>query len=87
MRAKLRVQSVVPDEFGERLVMEAVCKDGLYPEDGSDEDQTYAHYSPSATLDIYIANPALRGKIKEGEKYYVDFTLAPEAPVEAAAAG
>lgn len=81
MRAKLQVETVDTDEHGERLTMVAVGKNGGgYPQDGSDEDNTYAHFTPSATLQIYIANPALRGKIKEGEKYYVDFTLADAAP-------
>ena len=47
-----------------------------YPADGSDEDNTYAKFSPSASLTIAIANPALLGKFTVGEKYYVDFTPA-----------
>lgn len=38
----------------------------------------YAKFSPSATLQISITNPALLGKFKAGEKYYVDFTPADE---------
>lgn len=37
---------------------------------------TYAEFSPSASLEINIANPALFGKLRAGEKYYVDFTQA-----------
>jgi hypothetical protein len=65
MRAKFVVSSV-----------NAVAKSGPYPADGSDEDNTYAHYSPSAECSITIANPALHGKFVAGQKFYVDFTEA-----------
>jgi hypothetical protein len=32
--------------------------------------------SPGANLTIHIANPALWGKFKHGDKFYVDFTPA-----------
>lgn len=81
MRAKLRVGSVLPYQQGgvvtqERLVMHGVAKTGAYPEDGSDEDNTFAKFSPSATFDIQIANPALIGKFEVGQTFYVDFTPA-----------
>ncbi len=60
----------------ETLHFSAVAKSGSYPEDGSDEDNTYAKFSPSANLSISITNPALLGKFTPGEKYYVDFTPA-----------
>lgn len=47
-----------------------------YPSDGSDEDNTYAKFSPSGSLSLTVANPALVGKFAEGEKYYLDFTKA-----------
>lgn len=59
----------------ETLHMHAVAA-SKYPEDGSDEDNTYAKFSPGANLQINIANPALFGKFKVGEKYYLDFTQA-----------
>jgi hypothetical protein len=52
-----------------------------YPEDGTDEDNDFAKWSPSGNFEISCNNPALFGKIKQGEKYYVDFTLANPAPV------
>lgn len=45
-----------------------------YPEDGSDEDNTYASFTPSADLKMHIANPALFGRVKTGDRCYVDFT-------------
>ena len=76
MRAKMKVAEVVKTEHGETLKMCAVCKDGNYGEDGSDEDNTYAKFSPSASLEILVANPALFGQFQPGQKLYVDFTEA-----------
>lgn len=79
MRAKLRVGSVIPHQTdgqttGERLVFHGVAKTGGYPEDGHDEDNSFARWSPSVMLDIQIANPALFGKFAPGDTFYVDFT-------------
>jgi len=76
MRAKMKVESVTVTEYGEKLKLCAVCKSDAYPADGSDEDNTYAKFSPSASLEIQIQNPALYGKFKPGQKFYVDFTPA-----------
>ncbi len=76
MRAKLQVESVTLSNGSETLKFHAVCKSGSYPADGHDEDNTYARYSPSANLEIIVANPALHGKFKPGQKFYVDFTEA-----------
>ena len=82
MRAKMQVGFVQahfhgPEnaKSGETLTMHAVAA-SKYPEDGSDEDNSYAKFSPGANLTINIANPALFGGFKIGEKYYVDFTPA-----------
>ena len=74
MRAKLQVESVTQHQGGETLRFHAVGKSGA---DGSDEDNTYAHFSPSASLEIFIANERLHGKFTPGQKFYVDFTEAP----------
>ncbi len=85
MRAKLIINSVTEhkqenkiknnqETYAETLKMNAVGKSGTYPEDGSDEDNSYAKWSPSAEFEIYIANPNLFGKFKIGQKFYVDFT-------------
>lgn len=47
-----------------------------YPADGSDENNTFAKFSPSGMLSLTVANPALIGKFTEGEEYYLDFTKA-----------
>lgn len=75
MRAKMEVNKVEQFAESERVFMNAVAAKS-YPADGSDEDNTYAKFSPSGTLELTIANPALRGKVQAGTKFYLDFTLA-----------
>ena len=83
MRAKFVVTSVSVfkdtegKQNGEAVGFNAVARSTPYPADGSDEDNTFAKWSPSATCSIHIANPALFGKHAVGQKYYVDFTPAP----------
>ena len=77
MRAKFAVTSVTKhSDTCETIAFNAVCKSGGYPEDGTDEDNTYAKWTPSASCSIQITNPALVGKFEPGQKYYVDFSPA-----------
>lgn len=85
MRAKFMVTNVkqYKDEngstTGEYLQMRAVGGNKVqsaYPEDGSDEDNTFAKFTPCADLSISIANPVLFGQFKYGDKLYVDFSPA-----------
>lgn len=75
MRAKLKLDTVLIHEHGEDLTFSAVCA-STYPPDGSDENNTYARFTPTASLTISVRNPELFGKFKPGDKYYVDFTKA-----------
>lgn len=86
MRAKLVIDKVTRhSETSESLSFRAVGKSESYPADGSDENNTFAMWTPSASLSMSITNPALIGKFNEGEEYYVDFSLAEAAPEKAAA--
>lgn len=88
MRAKLRAVSVVPsffpkaegDESPAEKSMEELTFCGVaassYPPDGSDENNSFAKWSPSVDLKITVANPALFGAIAQGDEFYVDFTRA-----------
>lgn len=82
MRAKLRVSNITPsrDREGavqnEQVKFHGVAKNSAYPEDGLDENNTYAKFSPSAEFSITVANPALFGTFYIGDEFYVDFTLA-----------
>jgi hypothetical protein len=44
-----------------------VSRSTPYPDDGSDEDNTFAKFSPSVDLSITIANPALLGQFRPGQ--------------------
>ena len=80
MRAKLRIGSVIKhSETSETVQFSGVPKSTGYPADGSDEDNTFAKFSPSVSLAIQIANPALIGKFYVGDTFYVDFTPVPAA--------
>jgi hypothetical protein len=79
MRAKFYITNI--EQFGEpvsqeRLNFSAVGKSGGYGDDGLDEDNTYARFSPQGSLSLTIANPALLGKFAAGEKFYLNFTPA-----------
>lgn len=76
MRAKMQVSDVQSSATSERLSLRAVCKSGAYPTDGSDEDNSFARWTPSAEMTMTINNPDLLGKFKAGDKFYVDFTPA-----------
>ena len=79
MRAKMEVRGVQlegPNVL--KLSMEAVCGKAPFGKVGESEDNTYSLWTPTATLNMFITNPALVDKFKEGQKFYVDFTEAPE---------
>lgn len=81
MRAKLQVGAVFPqrDAQGE-TTSETLHFHGVsassYPADGTDEDNSFAKWSPSVNLQMQITNPALFGKFEPGQKFYCDFTPA-----------
>lgn len=89
MRAKVRVSAVFPIQdgagnlTGERLQLHGASKSGAYPADGSDEDNSFAKWSPSVSMDFHIANPALFGKFKVGDTFYSDFSPALQQAVAA----
>lgn len=64
----------------EELQMNAVCGDVPCGKDGESEDNTYARWTPSASLKMVITNPALFDKFKVGQKFYVDFSESPDSP-------
>lgn len=80
MRAKMQVSSVKVNEGtppSETVAMFPVTSKPFGPE-GESEDNTYARYSPSGSLTLTFNNPVLLGKIKVGQKFYLDFTEAAE---------
>lgn len=78
MRAKMRVNNVERSDNSnsETLHLSAVCKSEGYPADGSDENNSFARWTPSAEMKITVTNPELFGKFRVGQEFYVDFTPA-----------
>lgn len=74
MRCKVKIISVEKFENCEKIVANPVCKSGSYPPDGSDEDNTFAKFSPSGEFSLLIANPELLGVYQPGQIFYVDWT-------------
>jgi len=82
MRAKMSLTSITL--FGgdqQELNLSAVGR-YPYPEDGVDEDNTFARYTPSATIKVLVNNPDLAGKFEVGKLFYVDFTEIEETDCE-----
>lgn len=73
MRAKVRCTGATPVDGGEDLEFIAVGRDDSYPEDGSDPNNTFAKFTPTADLKMSIRNPALFGQIKVGDVFHLDF--------------
>lgn len=78
MRAKVLVQRVDRGIGADHITACPVARSGGYPDDGYDEDNTFAKFSPGGEFKLDIANPNLVGKIEPGQKFYVDFTLVEE---------
>jgi hypothetical protein len=84
MKAKLKVFGIQQHYLGEEkteisglsVKFYAVAPSAPYPEDGSDENNSYARWTPSAELNIQIMNPALFASFEIGDEFYVDFTKA-----------
>ena len=75
MRAKMRVVNVINHgDTSEVITFTAVSKNETYPEDGSDENNTYAQFTPIADLSMTIQNPNLLGKLQVSDEVYLDFT-------------
>jgi len=70
------IKNATGDITQENLTLLPVPKSGAYPSDGSDEDNSYARWTPAGELKLTIQNPALFGKLPIGARFYVDFTPA-----------
>ena len=64
MRAKMKINHIdKPYEGQEILYFNPVSRSDSYPADGSDENNTYAKFSPSGMLSLTVCNPALLGNL------------------------
>ncbi len=76
MRAKFKIKTVTRTEYGQEILnFDDECGKS-YPADGSDEDNSYAKFTPVASLEMHVTNPELLGKFEPGDVFYVDFTKA-----------
>lgn len=71
MRAKLKVQEVTDNGYSDMVKFTTQYSN-------NPEDNSFAKATPTGSCQLQIDNPALRGKLKPGQEYYVDFT--PVAP-------
>lgn len=79
MRAKMQIGSIEVFNGGaETLNLNCVTGNKPFGPEGENEDNTFARYSPSGSMKLTITNPFLAGKFKPGQKFYLDFTEAPE---------
>jgi len=82
MRAKMKVANVKRlvgvdgNVTAEELSAYPVCGNTPFGPNGESEDNTFARFTPGGSLSLTVSNPDLFGKIKPGQKFYVDFTLA-----------
>lgn len=84
MRAKLVVESVRksgPDESLFTNITFRAVSANAYPDDGSDENNTFAKFTPAADLRMSITNPALVDAFEIGDEFVVDFTPTQETRV------
>jgi hypothetical protein len=61
VRCKLQLNEITHNAWGQ----------GSIP-----EDLRFARATPSASMEMWVDNPAALGRLKLGEFYYVDFTPA-----------
>jgi hypothetical protein len=73
MRAKFKIIEIVSTEHGEVLKFSAVCGNKNFGPNGESEDNTYARYTPSGSLEMTVTNPDLIGVHKPGDTFYLDF--------------
>lgn len=74
-RACFYVHTVRDTGYGDLISMFPVLAD----DDVAPGAEYYHEATPSGQLEITVTNPNVQGQIREGQRYYVDFTLVEEA--------
>lgn len=76
LRCKMRVVEVLFSKSEDGSIdQERVKLQAVYGNTG--ENKEWSKWTPSASFDIYISNPAAMNKLSRGFEFYVDFTPAP----------
>ena len=71
-RAKFRVNSVEQQEESEFIDSSAVT-------DGSEENKSFAEYTPYGEFRLSVDNPNVIGRLDPGDEIYIDVTIAKKA--------
>lgn len=77
VRAKFRVNAVIPHEWGTEVSMHPVYS-------GSEENKAFWDATPNGSLNLTIKNEAAAKYFRPNAEYYIDFV---EVPPEPAAMG
>jgi hypothetical protein len=75
IRAKIQISSAFKHDGYEG---EQINAHGVYGGSTNAEDNTFSAATPSLNLTMFVSNPAVIGQLKQGKKYYIDFTESPE---------
>lgn len=78
-RAKMQVQTVIPHDPAqnrhyEEVKLSCVCGNQPFGPNGESEDNSFARWTPTGSMQMTVTNPALFGAFKPGQKFYVDLT-------------
>lgn len=81
MRAKLQINSVTEttndkDEVTQVEIRMIPVSTKPFDKDGNSEDNSFARWTPSGSVQLTITNPVFFGRFKVGQKFYADFTEA-----------
>jgi hypothetical protein len=83
MIAKFYVRAVTPtvtDDTTSTVIQEklyfSAVSDKPFSAEGASDDNSFARWSPAGSLELVVQNPALIGKFKPGQKFYLEFTEA-----------
>lgn len=76
MIAKLKITNIkkYEDVQQEDITFRAIGRSDIYPDDGLDENNTYATWTPTADLNMVITNPSLINKFSVDDEFYVSFS-------------
>lgn len=86
LRAKLRVSSVLHSKAADGSTdYEIVKLQAVYSDDPDSENKQWSKWTPSASFEMQINNPAAFEKLSSGHEFYVDFVPVEQAEKAAAA--
>jgi len=77
----MQVQTVIPYDPAlnrncEEVKLFAVCGNQPFGPNGESEDNSFARWTPTGSMQMTITNPSLFGVFQPGQKFYVDLTPA-----------